>query len=154
MKSGKTTFPWWRWMSHFMTKPTKWHVRPAKTQINLGIRPVWSESSLCAQWVAQGPRFLHATGKTLIRLGGCPVWSESLLGAQSFCWFWREVAQICYNRETRVKRVPLHLFIFPPWRGGNFELIVHRIWEISNISLSLLWCFNGLSLFWCLSLSK
>ena len=22
-------------------KPTKWHVRPAKTQISLGIRPVW-----------------------------------------------------------------------------------------------------------------
>ena len=29
-----------------MTKPTKWHVRPAKTQFSLGIRPVWSESSL------------------------------------------------------------------------------------------------------------
>ena len=29
-----------------MTKPTKWHVRPAKTQISLGIRPVWSESLL------------------------------------------------------------------------------------------------------------
>ena len=32
-----------------MTKPTKWHVRPAKTQISLGIRPLcWSESSLSA----------------------------------------------------------------------------------------------------------
>ena len=47
-------------------------VRPAKTQINLGIRPVWQESSLCAQWVAKGPSFLHAdsedsdqTGRTL-----------------------------------------------------------------------------------------
>ena len=27
-------------MSHLITKPTKWHVRPAKTQISLGIRPV------------------------------------------------------------------------------------------------------------------
>ena len=27
-------------MSCHMTKPTKWHVRPAKTQISLGIRPV------------------------------------------------------------------------------------------------------------------
>ena len=27
-------------MSRFMTKSTKWHVRPAKTQISLGIRPV------------------------------------------------------------------------------------------------------------------
>ena len=34
------------YLSRLTTKPTKWHVRPAKTQINLGIRPVWSESSL------------------------------------------------------------------------------------------------------------
>ena len=27
-------------------------VRPAMTQISLGIRPVWSESSLCTYWVA------------------------------------------------------------------------------------------------------
>ena len=31
-----------------MTKPAKWYVRPAKTRISLGIRPVWSESSLSA----------------------------------------------------------------------------------------------------------
>ena len=35
-------------LSHLMTKPTKWHVRPAKTQISLGIHPVWSESSMSA----------------------------------------------------------------------------------------------------------
>ena len=35
-------------LSRLMTKPAKWHVRPAKTQISLGIRPVWSESSLSA----------------------------------------------------------------------------------------------------------
>ena len=35
-------------LSRLMTKPTKWHVRPAKSQISLGIRPVWSESSLSA----------------------------------------------------------------------------------------------------------
>ena len=27
-------------LSPLMTKPTKWHVRPVKTQISLGIRPV------------------------------------------------------------------------------------------------------------------
>ena len=32
-------------------------VYPAKTQISLGI---FSESSLCAQWVAKDPSFLHA----------------------------------------------------------------------------------------------
>ena len=28
------------YLSRLMTKPTKWHVRPAKTQISLGILPV------------------------------------------------------------------------------------------------------------------
>ena len=31
-----------------------------KTQISMGIRPVWSESLLCAQWVAKGSVFLQA----------------------------------------------------------------------------------------------
>ena len=51
---------WNKQLSSLMTKWTKWHVHPAKTQISLGIHPVWSESSLCAQWVAKDPSFLHA----------------------------------------------------------------------------------------------
>ena len=47
-------------MSPSMTKPINWFVGPAKTQVSLGIRPVWSESSLSAQWVAKDPRNLHA----------------------------------------------------------------------------------------------
>ena len=35
-------------LSLIETKPTTWHAHPAKTQISLGIRPVWSESSLSA----------------------------------------------------------------------------------------------------------
>ena len=34
------------YLSRLTTKPTKWPVRPATTQINLVIRPVRSESSL------------------------------------------------------------------------------------------------------------
>ena len=41
-------------------KTNKVTVRLAKTQISLGIRPVWSESLLCAQWVTKDPSFLHA----------------------------------------------------------------------------------------------
>ena len=41
-------------------KTNKMSVCPLKTQISLGIRPVWSESLLCAQWVAKDRRFLHA----------------------------------------------------------------------------------------------
>ena len=54
-------------------KTNKMTVRPAKTQISLGIRPVWSESSLSAQWVAKDPSFLPAdsedsdqTGRMLV----------------------------------------------------------------------------------------
>ena len=45
-------------MSRDMTKPTKWHVCPAKTQISLGIRSVWSKSSLSA-WRKHGSLATH-----------------------------------------------------------------------------------------------
>ena len=65
-----------QYMSRLMTKPTKWHVHPAKTHISLGIRPVWSESSLCAQWVAKGPMFLHADSEDSDQTGRMPrlIW--------------------------------------------------------------------------------
>ena len=67
-------------VSQDMIKPTKWHMRPAKTQISLGICPVWSESSLCAQLVAKEPSFLHAdsedsdqTGRMIWVFAGCTL---------------------------------------------------------------------------------
>ena len=63
-------------------------VRPAKTQISLGIGPVSSESLLCAQWVAKDPSFLHADSEDSDQ-------TESSLGAQPFCWFCHVVAQLC-----------------------------------------------------------
>ena len=45
-------------MSCLMTKPTKWHVHPAKTQISLVTHPVWSESSLSA-WRKLGSLATH-----------------------------------------------------------------------------------------------
>ena len=65
-----------RQMSRLMTKPTKWHVRPAKTQISLGIRPVWSEFSLCAKYVAKNPSFLHADSEDSEQTGRMPrlIW--------------------------------------------------------------------------------
>ena len=57
-------------------KTNKMSVRPAKTQISLGIRPVWSESSLCTQWVAKDPRFLHADSEDSDQTGRMPrlIW--------------------------------------------------------------------------------
>ena len=53
-------------------KANKMSVRPAKTQISLGIRPVWSESSLYAQWVAKDPSFLHADSEDSDQTGRTP----------------------------------------------------------------------------------
>ena len=55
---------------------TKWHVRPAKIQISLGIRPVWSKFSLWAQWVAKDPSFLHADSEDSGQTGRMPrlIW--------------------------------------------------------------------------------
>ena len=59
-----------------MSKSTKWSVRPVKLQISLGIRPVWSESSLCAQWVAKYQSFFHADSEDSDRTRGMPrlIW--------------------------------------------------------------------------------
>ena len=47
---------------------------------------VWSESLLCAHWVAKDPSFLHADSED----------SESSLGAQPFCWFCHVATQMFY----------------------------------------------------------
>ena len=64
---------------------------------------------------------IERTANTLIRLGGCPGWPESSLGAQSFCWFCHEAAQmnqvmrkpvLCHMRTTTMQislRIRLNL---------------------------------------------
>ena len=81
-------------MSRIVTKPTKWHVRPAKTQIRLGIRvfivrmkkakvlsyPLSAQRRLWSDWAdAQAHLSLH--------------WAH-----MPFCWFCHEAAQMyCWN---------------------------------------------------------
>ena len=68
-------------------------------RICLGIRPVRSESSLCAQWVANHPSFLHADSEDSDQTGRMPrlIW---VFAAQSFCWFCHEAAQILVCQLT------------------------------------------------------
>ena len=47
-------------ISHNGRKRTIGHLRPAKIQISLRVRAVWSESSPGAFWIAQDAYFLHA----------------------------------------------------------------------------------------------
>ena len=78
-------------LSHLMTKPTKWLYAQRR------LRSAWASAqsdqcSLCAQWVAKDPWFLHADSEDSDQTGRCQGWSESSLGAQSFCWFCRALA--------------------------------------------------------------
>ena len=59
-----------------MTKLTKWHVRPAITQISLDIDPVWSESSMGYHSVTETSRFLRADSEDSDRTGRIPslIW--------------------------------------------------------------------------------
>ena len=56
---------------------------PVKTQISLGVRPVWSESSLCTQWVAKDPSFLHADSEDSNQTGRILRWEHMPL-----CWIY------------------------------------------------------------------
>ena len=75
------------------------NVRPAQTQISLGIRPVWLESSLCTQCVAKDQSFLRADSEDSDQTGRMSRrWVHI-----SFCWFCHVAAQI---------QVLLGLFLF------------------------------------------
>ena len=74
-------------------------VRPVKTQISLGIRPVWSESSLSA-WRNLGSLATHwAHIEDSDQTGP----SESSLGAHSFCWFCHVAAH--FFVQTMIKEM-------------------------------------------------
>ena len=69
-------------------------------------KPVWSESSLCVQWVAKDPRFLQADS-----LGIRPVWSESSLCAQ---WVAKDPRFLQADSEDsdQTGRMPRLIWIF------------------------------------------
>ena len=84
-------------------KTNKVTVRPANTQISLGICPVWSESSLCTLWVLKDPSFLHVDSEDFDQTGWMPrlIWvfaghTVTLLvlscrGSCVGCLYWAEL---------------------------------------------------------------
>ena len=77
-----------QYMSHDMTKPAKFVCAQRRLR-SACIRPVWSETSLCAQWVAKDPRFLHVDSEDSDQTGWMPrliwvfAWSTLILLALS-----------------------------------------------------------------------
>ena len=97
------------YLSRLMTKPTKWHVRPAKTQISLGILPVWSESSLTAL----------RNIRSLVTHWAHSEYSEHTGRTHFFCWFCNDAAHspTPLHRDKnpcigRIGKSETHMFIF------------------------------------------
>ena len=75
-------------------KRNKMRYAPAKVRISLCIRPVWSESSLCAQWVANDPSFLHADSEDWSDWADAQADLSLRWAHMPLCWFCHEVAQM------------------------------------------------------------
>ena len=79
-------------------KTNEIHVHPAKTQISLGICPVWSESSLCAQWVhvAKDPSFRHADSEDWSDWADAQADLSLRWAHLPFRWFCHEAAHLLF----------------------------------------------------------
>ena len=126
-------------LSHDMTKPTKWVC--AQRRLTSAWASAQSDQfSLCAQWVAKDPMFLHAdsedsdqTGrmsrKTQVSLVIRPVWSESSLCAQ---WVAKDPRFLLVDNEDsdQIGRMSRLIWVFVGrthtslvlWRRGSFFL--------------------------------
>ena len=83
-------------MSHLMTKATKWHVRPAKTQISLGIRPVCRVFTVRMKkaWVLSYP--LSARWRLWSYWKSAQADLSLRWAHMPFCWFCHEAAHISF----------------------------------------------------------
>ena len=158
------------YLSRLMTKPTKWHVRPAKTQISLDIRPVCSESSLGAQWVANIQSFLHADGEDWSDWADAETDLSLRWAHMPFCWFCREAVYLSKVADWKFYQVGLN-FPYEPKNPllitctlsstktcltkpcVNFINMLHPCWWTSSSFLTCCRCFvlylwRGNVLFW------
>ena len=117
-----------------MIKPTQWSVRPGKTQISLGIRPVRSVFAVRPkqQLVLNYPL---SAQQRLIRLGGCPGCSESSLGANVILLVWSWGGSKCCFLETKyaAHMYTSSLFFFFTFRTDRGSYTSgHFIWSLWN----------------------
>ena len=138
-------------LSCLMTKPTKWPVRPAKTLISLGMHPVWSESSLYAQWVAKDPSFLHVDSEDSDQTGQMP---RPICLCWAHCHFvgfvmLRLILMLFQTDRLFPSRQPYHLadnvsdIRFPcnqsPWWPGRLPLVQHDTILLCSSKTSAQW---------------
>ena len=108
-------------MSRSMKKPTKWHVHPVKAQIRLGIRPVWSESSLFA-WRKLGSLATHLSTQRRLWSDWANAQADLSLrwAHKSFCWFRHDAAQLwCFLWINQMHMILLFMIFKLLWIWSN-----------------------------------
>ena len=137
-------------------KTNKMTVRPAKTQISLGIRPVWSKSSLCAQWVPKDPSFLSLESEDSDQTGWMPrlIWvfaERTFILLVLSCRGSYVLLNYIFGRagwQSRTRRLSqcrhYLLIIFMIVRGlfGKFVEFGHKIFKYQYNSF-ILWNLTG-----------
>ena len=91
------------YLSRRMIFPTMWYVRPAKPQISLGIRAVWSEPFASRLNILSVKLLTEYHLKFLSFKGGCTGSSESTLVKMPHCWKSHVVAHFyfwCLTHDT------------------------------------------------------
>ena len=129
-------------------KTNKMSVHPMKTQISLGIRPVWPESSLWAQRVVKDPSFLHVdsedsgqTGRMSLRLA-----HSHFVGfvMSRLIWRWCKFRQMMWHRSRS------SIFIRQNRNKAN-QMIFHLIpdawksitsWALTNNGATTIFFFS------------
>ena len=96
-----------------MTKPIRWPVRPVKTQISLGIRPVRSESNLSA-WRNLGSLATQRAQALWSNWAGAQVYLSLCWMHRSLCWFCHAPAHLLQTEPTCPTPPP------DPLRGANW----------------------------------
>ena len=154
-------------MSRLMTKQTMWLCAQRR------FRSAWAsaqsdEKLRCPPEGSLGPKLpIKRTAKTLTRLGWSPGWSESSLGAQSFCWFCHEAAQVSFlKRPNRNNRNFLSLFWFKLFclaiaLNNEWTELNHDEWTERKRQCTKWWHLdrsvhqqsNIILLYWCTDLS-
>ena len=90
-------------MSRLMTKETKRHVRPAKTQINLGFRPVWSVFDLQTMG-SKGPKLSACVQRRL--------WSVRMDAQADLSFRWAHMTVFCFCHSRRLIVFMFHYVFF------------------------------------------
>ena len=100
-------------LSRHLTKSTKWPVRPVKTQISLGIHPVWSVFAVHSM-SSQGTK-VSSCGQQRHWSDWAADWSKSLLGTQVILL----VLSCCGSHQERL--FPYYHFGFQIFLQVDFD---------------------------------